>query len=63
MTWDNITAKYTFDVRQTNYYTSAAQYLGLLPKGKGTEGENTDSRTVVYELTNEGRKIMKKTYR
>ena len=27
---DEVTAKYDFDARQTDYYTSAARYLGLI---------------------------------
>ena len=32
MTKDNITINYAFDERQTNYYTDAARYLGLVVK-------------------------------
>ena len=34
MTKDNITINYAFDERQTNYYTDAARYLGLVDKQK-----------------------------
>lgn len=34
LTRDEITEKYAFDERQTNYYTDAARYLGLVEKQK-----------------------------
>ena len=45
VTRDWITAHYAFDARQTNYYTDAARYLGLLSKTFDEEGN------VAYELT------------
>lgn len=48
---DEITAQYAFDERQTNYYTDAARYLGLLEKF-------SDNRVVSYELSDFGRKIL-----
>lgn len=45
-----ITANYDFDVRQTNYYTDAGRYLGLIEKSKGNE-------EVIYFLTNKGKHI------
>lgn len=45
-----ITDNYDFNVRQTNYYTDACRYLGLLEK-RYEKGE------VIYFLTNEGKKI------
>ena len=44
---DEITQKYDFDSRQTNYYTAAARYLGLI------EGKN-----LKYNLSNSGKKIL-----
>ena len=46
-----VTKKYAFDVRQTNYYTDAARYLGLLEK-------ETRGGTPVYSLSSEGRRIL-----
>ena len=48
-TREQVTREYAFDVRQTNYYTDAAQYLGLVRKEK-VGGP--------YNLTEEGRKIL-----
>lgn len=53
-TRDQVTQKYAFDVRQTNYYTDAAQYLGLVEKVK-TGGP--------YKLTNEGLRILSLSYK
>ena len=47
-----ITENYAFDERQTNYYTDAARYLGLIEK---TREENT----ITFSLTEKGRKILK----
>jgi hypothetical protein len=52
----NITKQYAFDVRQTNYYTDAARYLGLLEK-------RNDDRTPVYGLSENGRKILRLNYK
>lgn len=53
-TRDEVTQKYAFDVRQTNYYTDAAQYLGLVEKvQKGGP----------YKLSNEGRRILSLPYK
>lgn len=50
---DEVTSEYDFDARQTDYYTSAARYLGLIDKiGKKT------SKNVRYELTELGEKIL-----
>lgn len=45
-----ITVNYDFDVRQTNYYTDAGRYLGLIDKSK----ENGE---VNYFLTDSGKRI------
>lgn len=45
-----ITVNYDFDVRQTNYYTDAGRYLGLIDKSR----ENGE---VIYFLTDEGKRI------
>ncbi len=51
MTRDNVTEKYDFDARQTNYYTDAARYLGLLEKAR-------NNKVVKYSLTPSGKKIL-----
>jgi len=48
---NDVTEQYAFDVRQTNYYTDAARYLGLLEKKK-------DGVTPVYTLSDTGRRIL-----
>jgi hypothetical protein len=48
---NNVTEQYAFDVRQTNYYTDAARYLGLLEKKK-------DGSTPIYMLSETGRNIL-----
>lgn len=47
----DLTEQYAFDVRQTNYYTDAARYLGLLEKRK-------EGTTPVYRLSQKGKKIL-----
>ncbi len=51
MTRDNVTEKYDFDARQTNYYTDAARYLGLLEKAR-------KNKVIKYALTPSGKKIL-----
>ena len=51
-----VTERYDFDVRQTNYYADAARYLGLLEKRSGKEGP-------VYTLTERGRRIFSSEYK
>lgn len=53
---DAVTENYAFDVRQTNYYTDAARYLGLLEKTEAG-GE------ICYNLTMNGQRILKLRYR
>ncbi len=48
---NEVTEQYAFDVRQTNYYTDAARYLGLLEKSK-------DGATPSYSLSVNGRYIL-----
>lgn len=56
ITRDEVTEQYSFDARQTNYYTDAARYIGLLDrKYKG--------KLPVYFLTDTGRKILKLGYK
>ncbi|MGL4880316.1 MAG: DUF7226 domain-containing protein [Waterburya sp.] len=47
-----ITLNYAFDVRQTNYYVSAANYLGLVNRAKGKEHD------VTYVLSDLGQSII-----
>ena len=53
---DAVTEKYAFDIRQTNYYTDAARYLGLIEK-------KYDMKKPIYSLTRLGRKIMRLNYK
>jgi hypothetical protein len=48
---NDVTEQYAFDARQTNYYTDAAQYLGLLEKKK-------DGATPMYFLSDKGRRVL-----
>jgi hypothetical protein len=49
---DEITSQYDFDERQTNYYTDAARYLGLIEKYSDAE------KIIRYTLTLEARGIL-----
>jgi hypothetical protein len=53
---DEVTEEYAFDIRQTNYYTDAARYLGLVNK-------RYDGRKPVYCLSELGNRIMKLNYK
>lgn len=53
-----ITQNYQFDIRQTDYYTNAAIYLGLVCKNK-----NSNDGEITYYLSDLGRKTMSKDYR
>ncbi len=57
MTKDDITSEYAFDSRQTNYYTDAGRYLGLIDKKRDNE------RNIVFQLSPLGRHIMKLPYK
>ena len=48
---DDVTKQYDFEARQTNYYTDAAIYLGLIRK--------VDGRPPTYYLTNKAKYILK----
>ncbi|HHY52431.1 MAG TPA: transcriptional regulator [Clostridiales bacterium] len=52
MTKQEITTKYAFDERQTNYYTDAGRYLGLIDKGRD------DENNILFQLSERGRHIM-----
>ncbi len=53
LTREEITENYQFNIRQTNYYTDAGRYLGLIKK-------YTDNKTrkVTFKLTDEARNIL-----
>ena len=54
---EQITEEYAFDIRQTNYYTDAARYLGLVEK-------TYDSvHRPIYSLSARGEKIMRLSYK
>ncbi len=53
---NSVTENYDFDVRQTNYYTDAARYLGLLEKNRRNE-------MLVYSLSPLGKRILKMDYK
>ena len=44
---NDVTERYAFDDRQTNYYTDAARYLGLIEK-------NRKNGEPLYRLTDKG---------
>jgi hypothetical protein len=54
LTQDEITTNYAFDVRQTQYYASATQYLGLTDKPQSSD------LGMVYSLTTLGSNLTKK---
>lgn len=53
LTKEEITENYQFDVRQTDYYTNAGRYLGLIDKSM-----DTITKEVIFQLTDEARKIL-----
>ncbi len=55
-TKNEITENYAFDERQTNYYTDAGRYLGLINK------ERIDGN-ITFNLTDTGRKILNLRYK
>lgn len=52
LTHDEVTLKYEFDPRQTNYYITACAYLGLV------ERTNNDNEEHVYTLSENAKHIM-----
>ncbi len=57
MTKHDITAEYAFDERQTNYYTNAGRYLGLIDKGRD------EDNNILFQLSAKGRHIMGLEYK
>ncbi len=57
LTRDEVTMKYEFDERQTNYYISACEYLGLITRGMN------EARERVYSLTKEAAGLMGMRYK
>lgn len=55
-TKDEITMNYAFDERQTNYYTDAGRYLGLINKSK-------EDGKITFNLSDEGRKVIRLKYK
>lgn len=53
LTRSEITENYQFDVRQTQYYTDAGRYLGLIDKYKDVE-----TKEVSFQLTDYGHKVL-----
>ena len=52
----DVTEEYDFDVRQTNYYTDAARYLGLLQKRK-------ENGNILYSISENGERILQLSYK
>ncbi len=57
MTKQDITSEYAFDERQTNYYTDAGRYLGLIDKC------HDDDNNILFQLSARGRHIMGLEYK
>ena len=57
---DMITLNYDFNVRQTNYYTDAGRYLGLIEK---YQIKKPNSTKIMFRLTSEGRRILELSYK
>lgn len=57
MSKQDITSKYAFDERQTNYYTDAGRYLGLIKKSRGRDG------IIFFQLSALGQRIMGLEYK
>ena len=56
LTRDDITENYQFDIRQTQYYTDAGRYLGMI--SKTNERDN-----ITFCLTNDARRIFNSSYK
>ncbi|MEG4863493.1 MULTISPECIES: type II restriction enzyme [unclassified Microcoleus] len=55
LTKDDITENYEFDRRQTDYYTNAGLYIGLIENY-----QDSLTKKVIFRLTSEGRSILHK---
>lgn len=53
---EQVTEEYAFNIRQTNYYSDAGRYLGLIEKSK-------NGRKPFYVLSSTGKEIMRLNYR
>ncbi|MBD2039391.1 type II restriction enzyme [Microcoleus sp. FACHB-672] len=58
LTKDEITENYQFDRRQTDYYTHASRYLGLIKKYK-----DPVTKKICFKLTNEAKSILRKRHK
>lgn len=57
LTKNKVTANYAFNERQSDYYTNAARYLGLIEK------TNNENREPVYTLTSKGMSILTSNFK
>lgn len=57
MSKSDITSFYSFDERQTNYYTDAGRYLGLIDK------KTTFNKVIMFSLSALGKRIMNLPYK
>lgn len=57
MSREDVTEHYAFNARQTNYYTDAAHYLGLLNKIETEDGKP------YYQLSEKGKDILRQDYK
>ena len=57
MSKQDITSEYAFDERQTDYYTSAGQYLEFIDKSCDSDG------IILFQLSALGRRVMKLEYK
>lgn len=58
LTKDDITENYQFDARQTNYYTDAGRYLGLIEKY-----DDSTTQEITFKLTDEARLLLTKKHK
>lgn len=58
LTKEEITTNYQFDVRQTNYYTDATRYLGLVNRYK-----DSDTKETMFQLTEEGKYLLNRKHK
>ncbi|MHC1734535.1 MAG: hypothetical protein AB9921_02550 [Erysipelotrichaceae bacterium] len=57
MTKDEVTSRYVFNERQTDYYITACVYLDLVKRERNTSGET------IYRLTTSAQTIMRKHFK